>query len=45
VNPEVKAEQGIIPKNLKTLDVDFEAAAGKWDTAAAFMRDEFATAD
>ena len=33
------------PHTVKPMQVDFSAAAEKWDTAAAFLRDEFATAD
>jgi iron(III) transport system substrate-binding protein len=30
-----------MPKNIKTMQVDFAAAAEKWDAAAEFLRDEF----
>ncbi len=33
------------PKTIHAMRVDFQAAATKWDTAAAFLRAEFATAD
>ncbi|MEX2119777.1 MAG: extracellular solute-binding protein [Pirellulales bacterium] len=33
------------PSSIKAMQVDFAAAARQWDTAAAFIRDEFFTAD
>jgi iron(III) transport system substrate-binding protein len=30
------------PRTIKPMQVDFEAAAAKWDTAAAFLREKFA---
>lgn len=33
------------PRTVKALPVDFAAAAKQWDTAAQFIRDEFATED
>jgi iron(III) transport system substrate-binding protein len=41
---ELPARLGI-PKDFKPMKVDFAAAAEKWDTAAKFLRDEFARGD
>lgn len=42
LNPRVEAEVRVeTPKTIKAMEVDFEAAAEKWDTAAKFIRDEF----
>jgi hypothetical protein len=30
------------PRAIRAMQVDFDAAAEKWDTAAAFLRDELA---
>ena len=43
LNPAVTAEVRVeTPHTIKAMQVDFSAAAEKWDTAAAFLRDEFA---
>jgi iron(III) transport system substrate-binding protein len=42
LNPEVKAKIRLeTPAGIKTMQVDFSAAAEKWDEAARFLRDEF----
>ena len=42
LNPRVDAKVRVqTPKTIKPMQVDFEAAAEKWDTAAEFIRDEF----
>lgn len=33
------------PKQVRAMQVDFEVAAAKWDTASAFLTEEFAAAD
>jgi iron(III) transport system substrate-binding protein len=46
LNPAVKERSRVAPKEpLVEMKVDFEAAAAKWDDAARFLRDEFATAE
>ncbi len=46
LNPTVKVDLQVeTPRTVKAMDVDFAAAAKKWDQAAAFIRDEFATAE
>lgn len=46
LNPEVEGSDRVeSPKTVRGMVVDFEAAAEKWNTAAKFLRDEFATAD
>jgi iron(III) transport system substrate-binding protein len=46
LNPEVKAEVRVrTPQTVKPMRVDFQAAAKSWDTAARFIRDEFATGE
>jgi iron(III) transport system substrate-binding protein len=46
LNPAVKANVRIeTPQTIRPMQVDFQAAAAHWDQAAAFIRDEFATAD
>lgn len=46
LNPAVKERSRVAPKSpLVEMKVNFEAAAGKWDDAARFLRDEFATAE
>ncbi len=46
LNPEVNVELQVeTPRTVKAMDVDFAAAAQQWDKAAAFIRDEFATAE
>ena len=43
LNPEVTAEVRVeTPHTIKAMQVDFSAAAEKWDAAATFLRDEFA---
>jgi iron(III) transport system substrate-binding protein len=42
LNPNVEAEVRVqTPKTIRAMEVDFEAAADKWDAAAKFIRDEF----
>ena len=44
LNPEVETPIRVkTPQQIKPMDVDFHKAAEKWDTAARFLRDEFAT--
>jgi iron(III) transport system substrate-binding protein len=46
LNPAVKERSRVAPTEpLKEMKVDFEAAAAKWDDAARFLREEFATAE
>ena len=46
LNPAVHAKLRVeTPQTIKPMDVDFRAAAEKWDTAAKFLREEFATGD
>ena len=46
LNPAVDAKTRVeTPKTVKAMQVDFEAAAGKWDKAAKFLRDRFAAAE
>lgn len=46
LNPSVKPPQRLgLPEKLRAMEIDFRAAASKWDTAAAFLRDEFATGE
>jgi iron(III) transport system substrate-binding protein len=46
LNPNVEAKLRVeTPKTVKPMHVDFQAAADKWDDAARFIRDEFATSD
>jgi iron(III) transport system substrate-binding protein len=46
LNPKVHAKLRVeTPQTVKAMDVDFRAAAEKWDVAAKFLRDEFATGD
>jgi len=41
LNPECEAEVRVeTPRTIRAMQVDFDAAAEKWDTAAAFLRDE-----
>ena len=41
LNPNVDANVQVeTPKTIKAMQVDFDAAADKWDTAARFLRDE-----
>ncbi|HEY2827778.1 MAG TPA: extracellular solute-binding protein [Pirellulales bacterium] len=42
LNPEVHAKLRVeTPQTIKAMQVDFSAAADKWDAAAKFLRDEF----
>ena len=44
LNPNMKVKSRAAPeKPIRAMEVDFEAAAAKWDEAARFLRDEFAT--
>ena len=46
LNPAVKERSRVAPKEpLREMQVDFAAAAAKWDDVARFLREEFATAD
>ena len=46
LNPAVDAKTRVeTPKTVRAMPVDFEAAAGKWDKAARFLRDRFAAAE
>jgi iron(III) transport system substrate-binding protein len=43
LHDEAKVRSPAAPKTpLKRMDVDFRAAAAKWDTAAKFLEEEFA---
>jgi iron(III) transport system substrate-binding protein len=42
LNPNVQAKVRVkTPADVKAMDVDFEKAVEKWDTTAAFLRNEF----
>ena len=42
LNPQTKVRSRLeSPKTVKAMQVDFSAAAEKWDSAAQFLRDEF----
>lgn len=42
LNPAVKPDPRVeTPRTVKAMQVDFDAAAAKWDEAAKFLRDEF----
>jgi iron(III) transport system substrate-binding protein len=46
LNPKVEAKVRVeTPKTIKAMPADFSAAAEKWEAAAQFLRDEFATGD
>lgn len=46
LNPAVRERSRAAPAEpLRAMEVDFAAAAVRWDAAAAFLRDEFATAE
>jgi iron(III) transport system substrate-binding protein len=46
LNPQVHAKVRVeTPQTIRAMHVDFQAAADKWDTAAKFLRDEFATGE
>jgi iron(III) transport system substrate-binding protein len=45
LNPQVKEKSRVMPaQGVREMDVDFTAAAKKWDEAAVFLRDEFLSA-
>jgi iron(III) transport system substrate-binding protein len=42
LNPQVKVKPKVeTPETIRAMQVDFSAAADKWETAAQFLRDEF----
>jgi iron(III) transport system substrate-binding protein len=41
VHPRVKASARVAPENVRPMQIDFAAAAEKWDQAAEFLRAEF----
>jgi iron(III) transport system substrate-binding protein len=42
LNPQVKVKPKVeTPETIRPMQVDFSAAADKWETAAQFLRDEF----
>jgi iron(III) transport system substrate-binding protein len=46
LNPQVKVKPKVeTPETIRAMQVDFAAAADKWETAAQFLRDEFTGAD
>ena len=46
LQPGVEASQRVkTPAQVKAMDVDWAAAAAKWEDAAAFLKSEFAAAD
>lgn len=46
LNPDVEQPARVeTPETVRAMEVDFEAAAEVWDTAAQFLREEFATAN
>jgi len=46
LNPSVEQLPRVeTPRTVRAMEVDFEAAAKQWNTAAEFLRQEFATAD
>ncbi len=46
LSPTLQAPERLgVPKPLRTMQVDFRAAADRWDEAARFLRDEFARAN
>lgn len=46
LNFEVAVRSRVEPEQeLRTMEVDFQAATEQWDTAATFLRDLFARAD
>ena len=43
LNPSVDAKVRVeTPKTIKAMDMDFDAAAEKWDTATEFLEQEYA---
>ena len=46
LNPQVKVKPKVeTPETVRAMQVDFSAAADKWDTAVQFLRDEFTGGD
>ena len=46
LNPEVKGDVRVeTPRTVKAMQIDFQSAAARWDTARRFLRDEFATGE
>lgn len=46
LNPHTQATLRVeTPATIRAMAIDFRAAADRWDTAAAFLRDAFATAE
>ena len=46
LNPNVEVEVRVqTPQTIRAMDVDFSAAADKWDSAAEFLRGEFVSAE
>lgn len=46
LNPDTEADLRVeTPATVRPMQIDFQAAADRWDTAAAFLRDEFASAE
>ncbi len=46
LNPAVEGSDRVeSPQTIRAMEVDFDAAAKLWNSAAAFLRQEFATAD
>jgi iron(III) transport system substrate-binding protein len=46
LNPAVQAKLRVqTPRNVRPMQVDFEAAADAWDTAATFVHEEFVAAE
>ena len=46
LNPSVEADVRVeTPRTVKAMEVDFRAAADRWETARRFIRDEFATGE
>jgi hypothetical protein len=45
LNPHVNEKSRVMPaEGVREMEVDFTAAAKKWDEAAVFLRDEFLSA-
>ncbi|MBN1908478.1 MAG: extracellular solute-binding protein [Pirellulales bacterium] len=46
LNPNVKPNPRVeTPQTVRAMEVDFDKAAEKWDTAAKYLRDQFATGE
>ena len=46
LNPRVDVDLRVqSPRTIQAMPIDFQAAAAKWDTAAEFLRAEFALGD